>query len=260
MGRGAGGEGPEPELFAQVRALLAGGSPAGFLELISGLVAAADPVAGGGAGGVPSLGELVATFAGVERDETTALLAGFAALASAEDARRAASRELASRRHPLPDWLASLDRARLARAARSVRDPIEEQELLVELEVVGGAPVTVVVLLGSPDPAGCPEGSPPVPDARPPGRARGAPVDAYVSGEPLEALFPSGAPGGPGARWWELDPEVARAELGALLGSGAGAGVVGGEDRGSQRWSAVRPLLDWVARIGVTDTPRRAGA
>ncbi len=112
--------------MADARRRLASGEPLDFLVYVSSLLAALDPRAQnpferGRAGGPgrATLPDVLESFAGVVLPETTALLAALAQLGPDELTRARARRALATRPHPLPDWLARLGRASVYRAAES---------------------------------------------------------------------------------------------------------------------------------------------
>jgi uncharacterized protein DUF6398 len=117
--------GPD-DLLADVRQRLASGEPLDLLVHASMLLAAVDPRGQNpfererpGGPDRAMLPTLVESFAEVVLPETTALLAALAELGPDELTRARAARALASRSHPLPDWLARLGEASVYRAAES---------------------------------------------------------------------------------------------------------------------------------------------
>ena len=114
------------DLLADVRQRLASGEPLEFLVHASMLLAAVDPRGQNpferersGGPDRATLPTLVESFAEVVLPETTALLAALAELGPDELTRARAARALASRSHPLPDWLARLGEASVYRATES---------------------------------------------------------------------------------------------------------------------------------------------
>lgn len=107
-------------ILDDVRAALASGQPSDFLSLVSALMAALDPRGRNPfeppeEEALPSLSELISSFVEVDLPETTALLAGLAALDSDDLHRAKIRRELRSRSHPLPGWFSRLDEAEVHR-------------------------------------------------------------------------------------------------------------------------------------------------
>ena len=102
-------------LFQALRDALRSDHPLALLELVSGLIAVADPaysnpMAGKGDG--PGLDELVESLIGTSFAQTTAALAVIRALVSDQVMASRIDRELATRRQPLPDWLGALGNTR----------------------------------------------------------------------------------------------------------------------------------------------------
>jgi hypothetical protein len=112
------------DLLSDVARRLAGGDPLDFLEYVSALLTAVDP-----RGQNPferadrpegaTLPTLVESFAEVVLPETTALLAALAELGPDELTRARSRKALATRPHPLPDWLARLGASSVHRATQS---------------------------------------------------------------------------------------------------------------------------------------------
>jgi hypothetical protein len=95
-----------PDLLTQVRRALGRRDPLDLLALVSGIVEACtpDPLS---RAPVADLRVLIESFAEVDQRETTALLVAFGAVADGE-AGVVARRAAADRRHPLPNWLATI--------------------------------------------------------------------------------------------------------------------------------------------------------
>jgi Domain of unknown function (DUF6398) len=114
------------DLMADVRQRLASGEPLDLLAYVSTLLAAVDPRGQNpferehaDAPEPTTLPTLIESFAEAVLPETTALLAALAELGPDELSRARAVRALASRPHPLPDWLARLGEASVYRAVES---------------------------------------------------------------------------------------------------------------------------------------------
>ncbi len=114
------------DLLADARQRLASGEPLEFLGYVSTLLAALDPrgqnpFERGGAGKPDrvTLPDILESFAEVVLPETTALLAALAELSPDELTRARARRALATRPHPLPDWLTRLGEASVYRAVET---------------------------------------------------------------------------------------------------------------------------------------------
>ncbi|MGK2318419.1 hypothetical protein ACSJLP_13065 [Gordonia rhizosphera NBRC 16068] len=107
----------DQELFQGLRHALRSDEPIDLLMSVSGLVAVTDPrnrdPFSRDEPGLPTLSDLVESFIGTPYAETTAALTIIRALATDEVLAARIGRELATRRHPMPDWLAGLDRARI---------------------------------------------------------------------------------------------------------------------------------------------------
>jgi len=103
-------------LFQSLRRALRSDEPLDLLALVSGLLEVTDPRSRD-----PfvrderrtGLAELVESFVGTSYAETTAALIAMRALVPDEVMVARIGRELATRRHPMPDWLSGLARARV---------------------------------------------------------------------------------------------------------------------------------------------------
>lgn len=112
----ADGSAEHQELFQTLRKALRTGEPLDFLAVVSGFLEVTDPRRRGpfapdeqGFG----LDDLVESFIGTPYAETTAALTAIKALSDNEVLTARIDRELVERRHPLPDWLTGLDKARI---------------------------------------------------------------------------------------------------------------------------------------------------
>lgn len=110
-----GHDGAEDQpLFQNLRHALRSGEPLELLAIVSGFLEITDPRSRDPFAKDEervSLAELVKTLVGTPHAETTAALTALKTLTRDELLARRIGRELANRRHPMPDWLAGLDRA-----------------------------------------------------------------------------------------------------------------------------------------------------
>lgn len=111
--------GPEDQqLFQSLRQALRSGEPLDLLAVVSGLIEVTDarsrdPFARDEQRA--TLADLVESFVGTPYAETTAALTALRALGTDEVIAARIDRELATRRHPMPDWLSGLDQGRVER-------------------------------------------------------------------------------------------------------------------------------------------------
>jgi hypothetical protein len=110
------GAGPDQPLMQGLRRALRSDEPLDFLAIVSGLLEATDPrsrdpFASGEERA--SRDDLVESFVGTSYAETSAALTTMRAMIATEVMAARIGRELVTRRHPLPEWLSGLDRARL---------------------------------------------------------------------------------------------------------------------------------------------------
>ena len=101
----------DQELIVGLRAALRSSEPIDLLDVVSGLLEVVDPRSSdpfGRDAGRPELDDLVESFVGTPYAETTAALFAIRALVPDEVMQARISRELATRRHPMPAWLTAL--------------------------------------------------------------------------------------------------------------------------------------------------------
>ena len=133
-----------PDLLAEVAAYLYSDEPLDLLLYVSGLLATVDPRRqnpfdrNADDTAHASLDELTATFATIEEPETSALLACIRQLAGAELVRARARRALATRRHPLPEWLAHLGQATVYRAVEMTEPLGDGDDVVLGLRLASG--------------------------------------------------------------------------------------------------------------------------
>jgi hypothetical protein len=133
---GHGGKRNDPDLLVDVRSKLRRDHPLDLLAMASGHIEVATerPLSRfGGRTPVIGLEELVDSFIGTDRPETTALLTAMASMVDEQRLVAKIRRELARRPHPLPDWLRDLDRVTV-RSVRLISEPLgDAEDVLIEL-------------------------------------------------------------------------------------------------------------------------------
>jgi hypothetical protein len=106
----------DQQLFQGLRSALRSGEPLDLLAVVSGFLEVTDPRSRDPFARDEqrtSLAELVESFVGTPYAETTAALTATRAMVADEVLAARIGRELATRRHPMPDWLSGLDQARV---------------------------------------------------------------------------------------------------------------------------------------------------
>lgn len=226
----------EPELLREVRRRLGSGDPLGLLAEVSTLVAAVDPrrrsplerAGSGDRSAVPSLGGLLRTFVEVDRLETSALLAGLAALAPDPAIREQARHSLSARRQMLPSWLRQLDQAEAYRCA-ALSDVLgDADDILVGVRLSDGHELSAVAYIDHNLGAVAKDGF-----------AVSRPID-----ELIEMMHEHGQDA-PDVRFEELDRAEARARMAAAIEHGA----LMFPPFESETWPASRALLEWIVRL-----------
>ncbi len=201
--------------------------PLDLLAVVSGLVEVTDPHSRDPFAREEqraSMGDLVESFAGTPYAETTAALTVIRALVPDELMKARSGRELAERRHPMPDWLSGLDRARL------------EPDVWFLTHVLGDGDD---YLLGVTLPSGDSLSSLVYVDHN-----LGTVVkDAFVVPEPLEdlAIKVGSLMEDPDQSLTRADPATARAAI------ASGVGLYSPIQTDS--WPMCRPLVEWMVRM-----------
>jgi hypothetical protein len=222
-----------PDLLAEARQRLASGEPLEFLGYVSTLLAALDPRAkdpfqraGTGRTDSVTLPDLLESFADVVLPETTALLAALAELSPDELTRARARRALATRPHPLPDWLARLGQASVYRAVETTHVLGDGDSVLLGARLPGHELTAMIYIdhnLGTVVKDGCP-----VP----------GPID-----EILEDL-----------RQAMDDPDVRHRDIGladarAKVAEAVEKGAITFPPFETDTWPASRPVTEWLLRL-----------
>ncbi len=222
-----------PDLMADVRKRLASREPLDFLGYVSTLLAALDP-----RGRDPfqrgrqqdpgrlTVPELVESFVDVPLPETTALLAALAELGPDELTRARARRALASRPHPLPDWLAGLGETSVYRAVESTHVLGDGDNVLLGVRLLGHELTAVIYIdhnLGTVVKDGFPAPSP-------------------IS-DVIEHLREAAED--PDIRFGDISLADARARIAQAIEVGA----IMYPPFETETWPASRPLTEWLLRL-----------
>ena len=219
--------------MADARQRLASGEPLDFLGYASTLLAAVDLRGQNpfererdGRPGRATLPTLIESFAEVVLPETTALLAALAELGPDELTRARARLALATRPHPLPDWLARLGEASVYRAVESTHVLGDGDNVLLGARLPGHELTAVIYIdhnLGTV-----------VKDAFPaPG-----PI-SEVAGRLREAAD---------------DPDVSLRDIGladarSRVAEAIEVGAITFPPFETETWPASRPLTEWLLRL-----------
>ncbi|MGH3752469.1 MAG: DUF6398 domain-containing protein [Pseudonocardiaceae bacterium] len=214
-----------------VAAALAEDHPLALLGLVSTLLAALDPGRRSPfepEPGTPSREKLVQAFLGVDLPETSALLAAIAGLSGDEILRQRVHRELTTRAHALPRWLADLHRAAAApRTVEVVHVLGDGDNIVIGVRLPGGPEFTVVVYID---------------------HNMGTLVkDAFVVPEPVGGLVERmlTVAGDPDTQARDIDPAAARARITEAIELGA----IRFPPFESDTWPACRPLIEWATAM-----------
>ena len=221
--------GDGPDLLAQVRRALGRRDPLDLLALVSGIVEVCTPLPLSGAP-VSDLQGLIESFAAVDERETTALLAAFGALVDGKIgviARQAAAR----RRHPLPNWLATIGDATACDPwiMRHVLD--DGANYFVGARWSDGTTLTAMVYVDT--------------------NLSWIVKDAFAVAEPLPRVVReyrsvvSRIPGATETTFAEFDAANARARIAEAIVSGRRTYPPYETDS----WPAARPLVEWMVRL-----------
>ena len=144
----------EASLTDEVRQALDGGQPLDLLGLVSMMIVATAPQQhnsiprAAGEQDLPKLDELVAAFIEEPGQETTALLAGLAALLVDDDLMRVRCRRTVdARSDSLPGWLADLSQTTVDRAVLMTHVLGDGDELLLGVRLADGQELTCAVYI-----------------------------------------------------------------------------------------------------------------
>ena len=214
-----------------MRRALADDDPLALLALVSSIMTTVDErrINPFGADDRPeglTLDTLVASFAGVDRRETSALLTAIAAI-TPDDLVRARIRRVArSRRHPLPVWLTGMHDARAYITLEMVHVLGDGDNIMIGVRLVGGAELTFVVYIDH--------------------NVGTLVKDAFVVPETIDKLirFMKTKSDDVDTEWLPLDPAEARARVADAIEMAA----MTYPPFESDTWPMCRPLVEWVNR------------
>lgn len=226
-----GGDGPD--LMRNVATALAEEHPLAMLGLVSALLAALQPPRRGPfdpspAAELPSCDELVQTFLEVDLLETSALLAVIAAFSGDDMLRHRVRREISSRAHALPGWLADLQDTVLGdRVLEVVHVLGDGDNVVIGARLPGGNEITAVVYID---------------------HNMGTLVkDAFVMPGPIDELVEQmlAVADDPDTEVRDLDAADARARITEAIELGA----ISFPPFESDSWPACRPLVEWLTTM-----------
>ena len=220
------------DLLADVRQQLTSGEPLDFLGYVSTLLAAVDP-----RGESPferdrdvpdsvTLATLTESFTEVVLPETTALLAVLAELGPDELTRARARRALATRPHPVPDWLSRLGEASVYRAVESTHVLGDGENVLLGARLPGHELTAVIYIdhnLGT------------------------VVKDAFPAPSPITEVVER-------IRDAADDPDIAFRDIGLAdarvrVAQAIGVGAIMFPPFETETWPASRPLTEWLLRL-----------
>ena len=222
-----------PDLLSDVAKRLAAGEPLDVLEYVSALLAAVDPRAKNpferqrvGRPEGATLPTLVESFTEIVLPETTALLAVIAELGPDELTRARARRALATRPHPLPDWLARLGESSVYRAVESTHVLGDGESVLLGARLPGHELTAVIY------------------------------IDHNLGTVVKDAFLVPGSIGEVIERMREAanDPDVKLSDIGladarARVAEAIEAGALMFPPFETETWPASRPLTEWLLRL-----------
>lgn len=243
--------GRDQELIKGLRRTLRGSEPLGFLAIVSGMLEVTDPRRRNPFAPEQdqfSQDDLVESFVETPYAEATAALTAIRALTTDELLAARIRRELVTRRHPLPDWLAGLDQARVEPDVWFMTHVLGDgDDYLIGVRLQSGHTLSALVYVD---------------------HNMGTVVkDAFVVPQPLRELSQLMAQtiSDVDQTLSLIDPAMARAVVEEAIAHGA----LLYPPLESESWPMCRPIVEWMLRMlpvgGVvperrewTDTERRA--
>ncbi len=223
--------GREQLLMQGLRRALRGAEPLEFLEIVSGLLEVTDPRSRDPFARSEqrvSLDDLVESFGGTSYAETTAALTAMHAMTADEVMAARIGRVLATRRHPLPEWLADLQRARLEPEVWLMTHVLGDgDDYLLGVTLPSGHSISALVYVD---------------------HNLGTVVkDAFVVPQALSDLttLVSSTITEPDQSLSQVDPAVARAVIEQAIEHGARLYP----PLASDTWPMCRPLVEWMVRM-----------
>jgi hypothetical protein len=221
----------EQQLFQGLRAALRSGEPLDLLAIVSGFLEVTDPRSRDPFAPDEqraSLADLVESFVGTPYADSTAALTAIKALVTDEVLAARIGRELDGRRHPLPDWLTGLDRARLDSDVWFMTHVLGDgDDYLLGVTLLSGESLSALVYVD---------------------HNMGSVVkDAFVVPGPLEdlAIKMGTLIDDADQSLTRTDPATARAAIEAAIDSGSRLFP----PLTSDSWPMCRPLVEWMVRM-----------
>ncbi len=221
----------EQQLLQGLRAALRSGDPLTLLAIVSGFLEVTDPRRRDPFSRDEqrlSLSDLVESFIGTPYQETTAALTAIRALVADEVLATRIGRELATRRHPVPDWLAGLRLATVEPDVWSLTHVLGDgDDYLFGVKLPSGDALSALVYVD---------------------HNLGTVVkDAFLVPEPLEefALTLGATIDDPDQSLTRTNPATARAVMEAAVDHGARLYP----PLESESWPMCRPLVEWMLRM-----------
>lgn len=232
----------DQQLFQGLRSALRSGEPLDLLAVVSGFLEVTDPRSRDPFARDEqrtSLAELVESFVGTPYAETTAALTATRAMVADEVLAARIGRELATRRHPMPDWLSGLDQARVEPDVWFLTHVLGDgDDYLIGVTLPSGHALSALVYVD---------------------HNLGSVVkDAFVVPGPLEdlALKVGTTIDDPDQSLTRTDAASARAVMEAAIDQGSRLYP----PLESDSWPMCRPLVEWMLRMlpsgGVASGPR----
>lgn len=216
--------------MGDVAAAVADDQPLMLMSLVSSLLSALEPQptnpferAPGPS--PPTRDELVRTFLDVDMLETSALLAVIAEFSGDDIMRRRVRREIAERRHALPEWLTDLGRTSVEGVVEMVHVLGDGDNIILGLSLPEGSALSIVVYID---------------------HNMGTLVkDSFIIPESLDELIERmriAAGEGPDTTWADVNPADARVRIRNAIERWA----ITFPPVESESWPACRPLVEWV--------------
>jgi len=215
-------------LFQSLRRALRSDEPLDLLALVSGLLEVTDPRSRDPFARDErrtGLAELVESFVGTSYAETTAALMAMRALVPDEVMAGRIGRELATRRHPMPDWLSGLARARVEHDVWFLTHVLGDgDDYLLGVSLPSGHALSALVYVDH--------------------NLGTVAKDAFVVPDPLEdlALKVGTTIDDPDQSLTRTDHATARAVMEAAIEHGSRLY----SPLSSESWPMCRPLVEWI--------------
>ena len=217
-------------MFQSLRRALRSDEPLDLLALVSGLLEVTDPRSRDPFARDErrtGLAELVESFVGTSYAETTAALMAMRALVPDEVMAGRIGRELATRRHPMPDWLSGLARARVEHDVWFLTHVLGDgDDYLLGVSLPSGHALSALVYVDH--------------------NLGTVAKDAFVVPDPLEdlALKVGTTIDDPDQSLTRTDHATARAVMEAAIEHGSRLYP----PLSSESWPMCRPLVEWMLR------------